>query len=706
MYLCYIAFSLILSKSHSRTKVTMATRRHSKDLVPNARKRAFTTPPANVVQTSLDSFFGPSSSSTQSNSARKKRVSSSFHDQKRHASAVRSILASKSSSAFGTCPICNNANVPIHRLASHASQCNGKEQGHVEQKPFQTDSEHDIENAVAGMGTTRPPHSECGSPTESGKRFVTPCLPYTEPVPGLYLFENVLTEYEESQILLQLGSNHQLGPTKMNRANSTTTTPTINTWKAATFNGKHYGQRWGVHCNLRTRQVLPEERSLPKFYFDYILPKLHQLFDVNNKMSTIIKGYNPNEMNAIDYYKSLGHSLSAHVDDRHLSKEIIVNVSLAGDCYMTFTPVEKPRASSSSFPPQEPIRVLLPRRCLQILTGPARYQYTHAIDHNDLLHERRVSLTLRESPITAAMKPVATTTKATTWISKARQHDVETQNRKTLVTPDFAVDTKLSSTGSVPWMKPVLVETFRPLSPTVTTENTIVGQVSIDLPPGLYLFPNFITEQEEEMLIHHLDKTDSIPHWSIERHTGTHREKRWGVDHDIWSRQVRDPIHPIPHWIESIIMQRLQSLRVHSENDAGMKKENDVHDKFCTMIRSFGPNDVNAIEYKRDNGHSLAAHIDDRQKHTEPIANLSLAGSCYMEYSLDPTKTKKKSATSINSKNADNETKVRDIYRVHLPRRTLQILSGRARYDYRHGIHNSDLLSERRVSITLRESRP
>lgn len=56
------------------------------------------------------------------------------------------------------------------------------------------------------------------------------------------------------------------------------------------------------------------------------------------------------------------------------------------------------------------------------------------------------------------------------------------------------------------------------------------------------------------------------------------------------------------------------------------------------MMRAFGPNDVNAIEYKRDNGHFLSAHIDDRRKHTEPIANLSLAGDCYMEYTLDPTK--------------------------------------------------------------------
>ena len=83
-----------------------------------------------------------------------------------------------------------------------------------------------------------------------------------------------------------------------------------------------------------------------------------------------------------------------------------------------------------------------------------------------------------------------------------------------------------------------------------------------------------------------------------------------------------------------------------------------------------------------------------------------------MEYTLDPIKKK----TSRNGKSKGvklaktnctdaSENVLKDIYRVFLPRRTLQILTGRARYHYRHGIHNADLSSERRISITLRESR-
>ena len=44
------------------------------------------------------------------------------------------------------------------------------------------------------------------------------------------------------------------------------------------------------------------------------------------------------------------------------------------------------------------------------------------------------------------------------------------------------------------------------------------------------------------------------------------------------------------------------------------------------------PNEVNSIEYRRQQGHWLKDHADDRQKYKEPIANLSLAGDCYMTY--------------------------------------------------------------------------
>jgi hypothetical protein len=45
------------------------------------------------------------------------------------------------------------------------------------------------------------------------------------------------------------------------------------------------------------------------------------------------------------------------------------------------------------------VRVLLPRCCLQVLTGASRYSYTHAIHKDDLLDPRRVSITFRCTPM-------------------------------------------------------------------------------------------------------------------------------------------------------------------------------------------------------------------------------------------------------------------------------------------------------------------
>lgn len=43
------------------------------------------------------------------------------------------------------------------------------------------------------------------------------------------------------------------------------------------------------------------------------------------------------------------------------------------------------------------VRVELPRRGLQVLAGDARYNWTHRIDHADLLDPRRISITFRMS---------------------------------------------------------------------------------------------------------------------------------------------------------------------------------------------------------------------------------------------------------------------------------------------------------------------
>lgn len=274
-------------------------------------------------------------------------------------------------SHFGVCPLCLTS-LPVHRLLIHASNCQGSQQQQPEPSPC---------DAIVVIGRVPRQHYQ-----------------YSQPLPGLFLYQDFITVEEEREILRQLDGTttpHQPQSTTSSSSTITTSSTTISApmefipWKTLTFNGAHYGKRWGVHCNLRDRCVSAADVPLPHFMTAIILPKLRNL--------PPMMGCTPNEANAIDYRKAQGHHLQSHVDDRKLSKEPIANLSLAGDCYMTFRNMEPNR--NISILEQ---KVLLRRRCIQILTGRARYDYAHGIDNKDLLSNRRVSITMRESPLTNA----------------------------------------------------------------------------------------------------------------------------------------------------------------------------------------------------------------------------------------------------------------------------------------------------------------
>lgn len=250
---------------------------------------------------------------------------------------------------FKECPICFKC-VPRFDLERHAEYCEGDR--HV--VPASRSGSCD-QNQEDGDSILIEPSSQCAE----------------EPLPGLFIYENFISEKEEQDILAYLDSEP------------------LNPWKQCSFNGLHVGKRWGVHCDLRSRRVDAPQHPLPSFMQSIIMPKLLSLQPV--------KGCVPNESNAIDYRKSDGHYLKAHVDDRQLSKEAIANLSLAGDCIMTFRNV---RMNKNLTQKHDPVKVLLKRRTLQILTGKARYDYSHGIECDDILSARRISLTMRESPLT------------------------------------------------------------------------------------------------------------------------------------------------------------------------------------------------------------------------------------------------------------------------------------------------------------------
>ncbi|PNG99883.1 putative alpha-ketoglutarate-dependent dioxygenase ABH4 [Tetrabaena socialis] len=95
----------------------------------------------------------------------------------------------------------------------------------------------------------------------------------------------------------------------------------------STTHGGEGTKRWGVLPDYHRRGVAPAQHPLP--------PLLQQLAERMRRVG-VLKGFVPNEANAIDYRRSRGSWLKPHADDRILSGEVIVTLCLLGSAVMTF----------------------------------------------------------------------------------------------------------------------------------------------------------------------------------------------------------------------------------------------------------------------------------------------------------------------------------------------------------------------------------
>ena len=272
-------------------------------------------------------------------------------------------------SRFQKCPLCGKS-LPLHRIESHAATCIGIIQEDSDDSslfPASTKDKQAVktlcqEGAKIQWNNILKSEKNCiinGNNVESR---------IAQPIPGLFLFEEFVTKEEEEMIIQLLDGERILK------------------WKQSSFGGKHFGKKWGVDCSLRDRKVYAEQHPLPG--------PIQKIIQRVTAMDHVMKGCIPNEANAIDYRREKGDYLKSHVDDRQLSKEPIANLSLAGDCFMTYR-LEKKNEQNLAVEK----KILLKRRMLQVLTGRARYDYSHGIKNEDLLSERRISVTMRESPL-------------------------------------------------------------------------------------------------------------------------------------------------------------------------------------------------------------------------------------------------------------------------------------------------------------------
>lgn len=179
-------------------------------------------------------------------------------------------------------------------------------------------------------------------------------------------------------------------------------------------------------------------------------------------------------------------------------------------------------------------------------------------------------------------------------------------------------------------------------------------------PAGLLYLPDFVDEPYESDLLETIDRQP----WCADLRR---RVQHYGYRYDYQSRTIRPEMYlgTLPPWLE-ILAYRLVSQ----------------------SLFPVAPDQVIVNEYLP--GQGIAAHVDCVPCFSETIASLSLGSSCVMYFTNNVTHQK---------------------VPWFLGQRSLVVLAGEARYDWKHGIapRRSDdfngrrALRGRRVSVTFRK---
>lgn len=200
-------------------------------------------------------------------------------------------------------------------------------------------------------------------------------------------------------------------------------------------------------------------------------------------------------------------------------------------------------------------------------------------------------------------------------------------------------------------------------------------QIQVVLPPGAFLLLNFVTEEEERLLVMEINshKWSPLMKREVQNYGAKYKYGR-GVG------EVEEPILPIPKMMMQMLLPRIQhagyflgshidDAYVHSNVDAG-----DDDDSRYVDPDAVGERMQEMIANKYQPGVGIGKHVDDKNQFGPTIISLSLLD----KYVMDFEKVGKASTASKD----DKDCKVS----VLLPRRSLLILTGPSRDSWFHSI--------------------
>ncbi|BBN10798.1 alkylated DNA repair protein alkB homolog 8 [Marchantia polymorpha subsp. ruderalis] len=212
--------------------------------------------------------------------------------------------------------------------------------------------------------------------------------------------------------------------------------------------------------------------------------------------------------------------------------------------------------------------------------------------------------------------------------------------------------------------------------------------------PGLQLYPDFVSEDEEKRL---LAAVDQLP-WQV---LAKRRVQHFGYEFLYKSRNVdlSQRLGVLPPFVDAVV-ERLSALPELTSSEE----------------RSLPLDQLTVNEYPR--GIGLSPHIDTHSAFEGSIMSLSLAGPCAMEFRryMNASKEESGNLTEDDDRGSDNVPGKSQMERraLLLPARSLVVLSDEARYVWHHYIphHKIDYVNgeiiergSRRVSFTFRKVR-
>ncbi|CAL8365279.1 unnamed protein product [Lota lota] len=191
--------------------------------------------------------------------------------------------------------------------------------------------------------------------------------------------------------------------------------------------------------------------------------------------------------------------------------------------------------------------------------------------------------------------------------------------------------------------------------------------------PGVFLWEDFLSKQEEEVLVHEMDKNV----W-IQSQSGR-KKQDFGPKVNFKKRKVRlGNFQGLPAISRALVERMVQE----------------------PVLAGFQPVEQCNLDYHPERGSSIDPHLDDSWLWGERLVTVNMLSNSVLTMSLQAVQALELRLGSEDKINDEDDQEVQ--VAIHLPRRSLLVLYGEARHKWKHSIHRRDIAA-RRLCSTYRE---